>query len=318
MRLNPTRRRLLLGAATATGGALAGCLATGESNQPSDQRDEIETETLTLSSKQFTESILLSWMSHELFVANDQFERIETADLGETTTVENFTYSRYGTISHYWEYTGTLKRLHYAGYDLDDLDEIRTLGSEDDIAILEPGSFNNTYELLTSTDCRRVHGIETLSDFAAVVNEGVDLQVALGEEFVRRDDGWAGFTLEYGIDEERVHEFNERAVVVKAGDTYELLESGEADVVMGFSTDPELGTDEYVVLEDDRGFFPVYNPVPVVHQPLLDEVPEIADSLNSLSKRLDSVTTMRTLIENVTHQGESPQTVARDFVREDL
>lgn len=293
--------------------ALAGCLAASEG---SEQASERERTTAVFGSKRFTENVLLGWMSYELLADHEGLDEIETGDIGERTTVENFTYSRYGTIQHYWEYTGTLETVHYARHEPDSFEDVRELAREDDLAVLEPGSFNNTYEMITSSECRRVHDIETISDFVNAVENGVDLSVVLGDEFVTRDDGWAGLTQAYGMSDERVHEFNRDAIVVEAGDTYERLEAGDADVIMGFSTDPELDDETFVLLEDDREFFPVYNPVAVVHAPLLEAVPSIEESLNTLATHLDSVETMRDLIGQVTYDGKDPQQVAREFVSE--
>jgi glycine betaine/choline ABC-type transport system substrate-binding protein len=309
-----TRRGVLVGTAGTTMAALAGCLTATEGDERSSEHDSTP---VVLGSKRFTENVLLGWMSYELLAEQGSLDRVETDDIGERTTVENFTYSRYGTIQHYWEYTGTLETLHYAQHEPDSFEEVRELAREDDLAVLEPGAFNNTYEMVTSSECSCVHDLETISDFVSAVESGADLSVVLGDEFVTRDDGWAGLTEAYGMSDEHIREFNQNAVVVEAGDTYRRLEDGDADVIMGFSTDPELGEGEFVLLDDDREFFPVYNPVAVVHAPLLEAVPSIEESLNDLAARLDSVETMRDLISRVTSDGTDPQEVAREFVSEE-
>ena len=40
---------------------------------------------------------------------------------------------------------------------------------------------------------------------------------------------------------------------------YQVLDSGDADVVFGFTTDGDLAGGKYVTLDDDKKFFPPYN-----------------------------------------------------------
>ena len=40
---------------------------------------------------------------------------------------------------------------------------------------------------------------------------------------------------------------------------YQVLDSGDADVAFIFTTDGDLATGKYVILDDDKKFFPPYN-----------------------------------------------------------
>ena len=41
---------------------------------------------------------------------------------------------------------------------------------------------------------------------------------------------------------------------------HEVLSSGRADVSIVFTTDPQIKRNKEVLLEDDKGMFPPYNP----------------------------------------------------------
>ncbi|MEY7849557.1 glycine betaine ABC transporter substrate-binding protein [Natrarchaeobius sp. A-rgal3] len=341
MERGQTRRRVLTTAGVAVLGTVAGCSddETSES-EPVDgdddatHSDEEQTATdeepttadigvdsdgrdVAVGSKRFTENVLLGEMSASLLSEVDGVASILDDSIGERTTVQSFVDTEYGGLDHYWEYTGTLFRSHYAHESPETLEEVRELAADDDVAVLEPGGFDNTYELVTTDSFATTHGLETLTDLADKL-ENSDVRLGLGDEFVHRIDGWRGFVDAYDVDADRANEVTSEAVVVPAGDTYGLLEEGEVDVVMGFSTDPELGGADVIALEDDRSFFPAYNPVALVHRPTLEAVPEIEATLNDLASHLDSTETMRELIARVDDEGEDPSTVATAFLEEVL
>lgn len=330
-----TRRTLLAAGGVATAVALAGCStsddgATEGTNggddggaEPTDGTDDEGTEAtdgaLAIGSKRFTENVLLSTLSAVQLETEAGIDRVETDHVGARTTLESFQYLSHGQFDHYWEYTGTLARYHYADERPETLADVRELAAEDGIAVLEPGAFNNTYEMVTTDAWAADNDVTSLSDLLALIEAGDDVQVALGDEYVGRDDGWQGLTAAYGLDEERRRAFNEHAVeVVEAGATYDLLAAGEVDLSMGFSTDPALGDDELVALEDDLEFFPTYNPVALVARSSLDDHPEIEPALNELAGTLESVERMRDLNGRVDEDGEEPRDVAREYVDAEL
>jgi osmoprotectant transport system substrate-binding protein len=264
-----------------------------------------------IGSKRFTENILLAELSRALLTQTIPEDDLITDDIGARTTVESFLYARYGGLDHYWEYTGTLKRFHYANDAPETLEDIRELAAEDGLVVLEPAGFNNTYELVTTLSFAEEHGLETMSDLADALNNGLEVGLSLGDEFVHREDGWLGFGDAYGVASSRTRAISNDAVVVEAGNTYDQL-GRTIDIAMGFSTDPELAN--LVTLTDDQSFFPTYNPVPIISQRVLEELPDAQDRFGMLSDYLDSVHVMRDLIARVTVDGERPHTVAQSVL----
>ena len=311
--MNPTqtRRQLLVAAGVAATGTLAGCTSPESAAETGAPDDSSERSTVAIGSKRFTENVLLAELSRELLLESVPEDDLLTDDIGARTTVESFLYARYGGLDHYWEYTGTLKRFHYANDGPETLEDIRELAAEDGLAVLEPAGFNNTYELVTTPEFADEHGLETMSDLADALNGGLEVRLSLGDEFVHREDGWRGFGDAYGV--ERTSELATDAVVVEAGSTYDHL--GETvDIVMGFSTDPQLS--ELVTMGDDQSFFPTYYPVPVISQRVLEDLPHAEERFGSLTDHLDSVRVMRDLIARVTIDGERPQAVAQSVFAE--
>ena len=73
---------------------------------------------------------------------------------------------------------------------------------------------------------------------------------------------------------------------MSVGLTYQALKEGLVNSAMGFSTDGRIAAFGFVNLEDDKSFFPVYNPVPVVRKEIFDKYPEIKTILKPLADNL--------------------------------
>ena len=69
------------------------------------------------------------------------------------------------------------------------------------------------------------------------------------------------------------------------------------------------------MLEDDKSFFPKYNPAPNVRSDAMDAYPAIADVFAPISAALDEAT-MTALNAAVDVDGSDPADVARDWLKE--
>lgn len=170
---------------------------------------------------------------------------------------------------------------------------------------LDPLGFNNTYALAMRREDAEERGIETYSDLIPIADE---LSIGASQEFTVRDDGLLGIQDLYGFE---FGEVNSMA----SGLMYSALDEGTVDVISAFATDGRIGALDFVLLEDDLGFFPPYYACPVVRQEIFDESPEAYDVLNALAGQIDD-TQMQELNFRVDDGGEEPRDVARDFLSE--
>jgi osmoprotectant transport system substrate-binding protein len=69
------------------------------------------------------------------------------------------------------------------------------------------------------------------------------------------------------------------------------------------------------VLEDEKSIWPFYNPAPVVRNDVLEENPEVEEILTSVTEILN-VDAIRELNGRVDIEGEDPEDVAEDFLRQ--
>ncbi|MBR9979872.1 MAG: hypothetical protein KFF50_02470 [Desulfatitalea sp.] len=132
------------------------------------------------------------------------------------------------------------------------------------------------------------------------------LKLASAAEWTERSDGLRGFQEHYGF------EFPEIAVV-DLGLAYQAVGTGLAHVGVGDATEGRIARYDLVVLADDRGFFPAYNPAPVARAEILETYPELIGIMKELSSRLDLATLVQ-LNKQVSIDKTMPQQVARDYL----
>ena len=100
-----------------------------------------------------------------------------------------------------------------------------------------------------------------------------------------------------------------------SGLTYQALRDSQVDVSLVFATDGRIPAFNFVVLKDDKGFFPAYALTPVVRKEVLDKNPKLAEPLNALSAKLSDAV-MGRLNAAVDVEKKSVEDVARGFLRE--
>ncbi len=280
-----------------------------------------EKPTITIGSKDFTESILLAEIVGVLLEDNGYTVELQT-NLGGTAVVHQALVN--GEVDIYVEYTGT-GLLAILGQELPEAardaatpasgggvgqDQVYDIVKSEyqeqfGITWLEPWGFNNTYAIAVTRETAEEHDLQTISDLEGVAG---DMTLGATQEFLVRPDGLPGLTDLYGID------FGGEQGL-DPGLVYAAVENGDVDVITATATDGRIPALDLVVLEDDKHFFPPYYAAPVVRGEVLEQNPEIADILNQLSGQIDDET-MADLNYRIDEGGEEPNDVARAFLEE--
>lgn len=141
------------------------------------------------------------------------------------------------------------------------------------------------------------------------VEEGA-IRLATPAEWTERADGLPNFETHYGFEFPR-----DNLVIVELGLAYQAVGTGQAEVGTGDATEGRIAQYNLVVLEDDKSFFPAYNPAPVVRKEILDEYPELEGILAELAALLD-LETLTGLNKKAAVDGEQPEDVAWEFLVE--
>ena len=136
------------------------------------------------------------------------------------------------------------------------------------------------------------------------------IRLATPAEWTERADGLPNFQEHYGFEWPKGDLF-----IVELGLAYQAVGTGQAEAGIGDATEGRIAQFDLVVLEDDKLFFPAYNPAPVVRKEILDTYPELGGILKELSSLL-SLEALTLMNLKVAVEGQQPEQVARDFLRE--
>lgn len=235
-------------------------------------------ETIQVGSKDFTESLLVSEI-YALALEDNGYEVERIQSIASSVIPQSL---ESGEIDLYPEYTGTsLMTIFNLPLQTDPDAVAETIREEYEaigLTTLDYAPANNAQGIAIRTDVAEELGIATISDFQANAGE---IRFASQGEFDLREDGLVGLAEVYG-------EFNfADSTVYDNSLKYQILRSDEADATPAYTTDGQLvNTDEFLVLEDDKNFWPPYNLVPVINQEVLEANPDLADILNAINADL--------------------------------
>lgn len=266
-------------------------------------------QTVVVGGKNFTEQQLMAEMTAQLLTAKG-FTVDKRAGLGSAPLRQA---QEAGQIDVYWEYTGTSLITYNKVEERLDAEatyqRVKELDAEKGLVWLEPSKANNTYGLAMRRADSEAQGIKTLSDLAAKINGGETLKFACNAEFYARSDGLSPMQETYGFEFGR-----ENVVRMDTGLVYQALRDGEVEVGLVFATDGRIPAFDFVVLEDDKGYFPNYALAPVVRKETLDQHPELAEHLNALAALLDD-NVMARLNAEVDVDQKAIEEVASNFLK---
>ena len=150
-------------------------------------------------------------------------------------------------------------------------------------------------------------GVEKVSDLAG---KSQDLALYGSPECRQRVDCLVGLQEDYGL---RFRRF----VPVDIGLRYDVLDKGQADLSIIFTTDAQLSTrDDVVTLEDDKQVFPPGNVTFVASKETADQAgPDLKTTVEEVQKGLTE-RVMQELNARVDVDREEPRAVARAYLRE--
>ena len=98
------------------------------------------------------------------------------------------------------------------------------------------------------------------------------------------------------------------------GLVYQALRDKQVEVGLVFATDGRVPAFDFVILTDDKGYFPAYALTPVVRKETLDKNPKLAEILNALSAKLDDAM-MAKLNASVDVDKKTIEDVATSFLK---
>jgi osmoprotectant transport system permease protein len=252
---------------------------------------------LVIGSKIFTESVILGEVAVQL--ARDSGEAAKhRRELGGTRVL--WSALERGDIDCYAEYSGTLRAEIFAQQPIADDAQLREALTRSHAWASQPLGFNNTYVLGMRRQRAQQLGIERMSQLAAHPK----LRLGFSSEFLERADGWPGLRARYQLPHENVRGLNHDLA-------YRALAEDALDVTDLYSTDAEIVQYDLIALQDDAGYFPVYDALFVCRE---DVSPGVRTILDRLAGRIDA-RAMTRMNARAKLDREPETQVAADFLR---
>jgi osmoprotectant transport system substrate-binding protein len=265
---------------------------------------------LTIGSKNFTEQKVLGEIYAQALAAAG-YSVSKQLNLGDEKTA--LKALKQGEISAYPEYTGTILTSFF-GKKAEDLpkdnqkayEEAKfSLGTEG-ITALPPTPFVSSNEVAVTKATADKYGLSKISDLSKVASK---LTLYGSPECRQRLDCLLGLQQVYGL---KFKKF----VPVDIALRHTVLKSGQADVSIVFTTDPQIKRENEVLLEDDKGMFPPYNSTLLLKKSTADKAgPDLETVVGQVSKGLtDEV--MQELNARVDLDKKTPDVVAGEYLSE--
>jgi osmoprotectant transport system substrate-binding protein len=276
--------------------------------------DALDGVEIAVGSKEFDEQLILGQIAVVALEAAGA-DPVDKTNITGTDAVRRALTT--GEIDLYWEYTGTawvsfLQQTEQVTDPEQLFDEVASLDAENDVTWWARAPGNDTYAIAANGEAAEQHGIETISDYAELAES--DPQAAstcMGPEFNSRDDGFPGLSKTYGFElpEAQQHKVNDAVVYTEIGSGKTCSFGSVA------STDGRIAAQDLVVLEDDKSFFPIYNPAITIRTEVAEEYPGLEEVFTPIAEALDDETLL-SLNEQVSVEGAAPDKVAAEWMRE--
>jgi osmoprotectant transport system substrate-binding protein len=217
---------------------------------------------------------------------------------------------RGGDLDMYPEYVGVLlSEIHgktdrpaspQAAYDL-----AKELEQSDGFTLLDQTSFSNENALAVAKGFGRRHRVSAIPDLKRLRSP----KLLAAPEFENRFEGLDGLRTVYGLRKLKMTPWK------NAGDQYPALDDGTADVAVVYTTDSQLASGRYTLLDDPKGLFAEQRVAPVISQKALARLgPKVAAAMDAVSALL-TTEVMQGLNAKVETEKRPPREVADEFLR---
>ncbi len=259
-----------------------------------------------IGSKNFTEQIVLGEILAQTIERRTSVRVERRLNLGGTFICDQAI--RTGDIDVYVEYTGTAHTAIFRqAADTDPrrvFDAVRGRYASQGLTLFDPLGFENTFAILVRGDDARTLGVKTLEDAA---RHAGGWQAGFGYEFLQRADGYPGLAKMYGL------RFRAPPRAMDLSLIYRALADRQVDLIAGDATSGLIDAYGFVMLEDNRRYFPPYDAAVVARAAMLLAYPDVREALASLNGRL-TVADMRRMNQAVDAGRREAGDVAREFV----
>jgi osmoprotectant transport system substrate-binding protein len=290
-------------------GTLAGVAACGEtSEQGASQQPQGASLRVRIGTQDFPEARIIGELWRQALAVNGYAVDLRKG-IGPAEDLDEALKD--GDIDGYVAYTGTVLSIvagegeEVSGLDPQETyDRAKEFYAGQDMVMSEMTPFQNKDAIATTTAYAEAHSLRTIADLRKVNR----FTLGARPEFESLYLGLEGLQQVYGLT-------NARFAPVALGAQYAALDNGDADAVDAFTTDPQLGSGDYEVLEDPELLFGSQNVVMVVGEKKLSSID--ADAFMTVVDTVNSQLTEDAMVDmnaQVT-DGRDDEAVAVSFLR---
>jgi osmoprotectant transport system substrate-binding protein len=267
--------------------------------------------SLTIGSKNFPEQEILGEVYAQALAAAGYKVKTDL-NLGSETVALRSVKS--GAISGYPEYASTALTSFF-GLEPEDVpadaqgayEKAKAEFEKEELTAFPPTPFASANAVGTLVKTAEKYGLETISDL-----EGQSEKLTLygSPECRQRIDCLAGLEKYYGL---KFKSFKP----VDIGLRYTVLEKGQADLSILFTTDPQLSAekDKFVILEDDKEVFPAGNVIFVTKKSVADKAgPDYEKTIVQVQEGL-TLPVMQELDARVELEKQTPKEAAAAYLK---
>ncbi len=297
-------RRAVAGVAALLALALAAC-SEGDERDASSQPQGASLR-VTIGTQEFPEARILGELWREALAVNGYAVNLRKG-VGPAEDLDEALKD--GDVDGYVAYTGTVLSI-VAGEEVSGLDpqetyeQAKAFYAGQDMVMSEMTPFQNRDAIATTQEYAEDNGLTTIADLRGV--EGFTLGAR--PEFESLYLGLEGLQQVYELT-------NADFAPLALGAQYAALDNGDIDAANAFTTDPQLESGDYTLLEDPELLFGSQNVVMVVGEDKLDSIDSEAFMavVNAVNRELteEDMVSMNAEVTN----GRDDNEVAVDFLR---
>jgi len=267
--------------------------------------------SLTIGSKNFPEQEILGEIYTQALAAAG-YKAKSDLSLGSETVAHKAVQS--GAISGYPEYASTALTSFF-GLEPEDVpsdaqgayEKAKAEFEKEGLTAFAPTPFASANAVGTLKKTAEKYGLKNVSDL-----EGVSEKLSLygSPECRQRIDCLAGLEELYGLKFKSFHP-------VDISLRYTVLEKGQADLSILFTTDPQLSAekDKFVILEDDKHVFPAGNIIFVTTPKVVEKAgPDYEKTILEVQKGL-TLPVMQELDARVELEKQTPKEAAAAYLK---
>ena len=287
---------------------LAACCITALCFTGCGQKTATNTTPIRIATKPMTEQYILGEILGQLIENNTDYKvEITKGIKGGTSNIQPAMEK--GEFDLYPEYTssGWIMVLKHKAGEIEDDKMLAALQKEYEekfnMTWIGLYGFNNTYCVTVDKTTADKYNVKKTSDLTAVADQ---LVIGVNPDYAEREDGLPALCKKYNINFKEVKD-------VDIGLKYEALDSGSIQVTNGYTTDAQLATGKYVVLEDDQKLQVNYFASTIIRKEALEAYP----GLDKVLEKMDGILTdseMAALNYKVEVEKQDEKEVAKAFL----